>query len=77
MAFRLKSRSKEQLIDDTSNPSFQVAHINKLEHDQPFAERSRANVYQMVIERIVKYDSRSSPGHYGNSLTRASEIKAT
>ena len=32
------------------------AYQQTWKRDQPFAERSRANVYQLVVERIVKYD---------------------
>jgi len=71
----LEEQSKEQLID-VLRSNLSSGAFNKLEHDQPFAERSRANVYQLVIERIVKYDIKAS-WQLWDSLTRASEIKAT
>ena len=71
----LEEQSKEQLID-VLRSNLSSGAFNKLEHDQPFAERSRANVYQLVIERIVKYDIKAS-WQLWDSLTRTREIKAT
>src|SRR5688572_18696453 len=70
----LEEQSKEQLIE-VLRSNLSSGAFNKLEHDQPFAERSRANVYQLVIERIVKYDIKES-WQLWDSLTRSSEIKA-
>jgi phosphate transport system permease protein len=71
----LEEQSKEQLIGVLQSKLSSGA-FNKLDSDQPFAERSRANVYQLVLERIVKYDIKAS-WQLWDSLTRASEIKAT
>jgi phosphate transport system permease protein len=71
----LEKQSKEQLISVLQSHISSGA-FNKLERDQPFAERSRANVYQLVIERIVKHDIKAS-WQLWDSLTRANEIKAT
>jgi phosphate transport system permease protein len=71
----LEEQSKEQLIGVLQSKLSRGA-FNKLDSDQPFTERSRANVYQVVIERIVKYDIKAS-WQLWDSLTRASEIKAT
>lgn len=71
----LEQQSKEQLIGVLQS-NISSGAFNKLEKDQSFAERSRANVYQLVIERIVKYDIKAS-WQLWDSLTRASEIKAT
>ena len=71
----LEEQSKEQLIG-VLRSNLSSGAFNKLERDQPFAERSRANVYQLVIERIVKYDIKES-WQLWDSLTRSREIKAT
>jgi phosphate transport system permease protein len=73
--FPLEEQSKEQLIG-VLRSNLSSGAFNKLEKDQPFAERSRANVYQLVIERIVKYDIKES-WQLWDSLTRSREIKAT
>jgi phosphate transport system permease protein len=71
----LEEQSKEQLIGVLQS-NISSGAFNKLEKDQSFAERSRANVYQLVIERIVKYDIKAS-WQLWDSLTRSNEIKAT
>lgn len=71
----LEEQSKEQLIGVLQSRISSGAFA-KLERDQAFAGRSRANVYQLVIERIVKYDIKAS-WQLWDSLTRANEIKAT
>jgi phosphate transport system permease protein len=71
----LEEQSKEQLIG-VLRSNLSSGAFNKLERDQPFAERSRANVYQLVLERIVKYDIKAS-WQLWDSLTRSREIKAT
>jgi phosphate transport system permease protein len=71
----LEEQSKEQLMG-VLQANVSSGAFKKLETDQPFAERSRANVYQLVIERIVKYDIKAS-WQLWDSLTRANEIKAT
>ncbi|MCI0551201.1 MAG: phosphate ABC transporter permease PstA [Anaerolineae bacterium] len=69
----LQDQSKEQLIELLKSKLSSGAY-NKLEKDQPFAERSRSNVYQLVLERIVKYEVKQAWSLW-ESLTRASEIK--
>lgn len=69
----LEEQNKEQLIELLKSKLSSGA-FNKLEKDQPFAERSRSNVYQLVLERIVKYEVKQSWSLW-ESLTRASEIK--
>jgi phosphate transport system permease protein len=71
----LEEQSKEQLIGVLQSKLSRGA-FNKLDNDQPFAKRPRANIYQLVLERIVKYDIKASWQLWG-SLTRAGEIKAT
>ena len=69
----LEDQSKEQLTALLKSELSSGAY-NKLEKDQPFAERSRSNVYQLVLERIVKYEVDQSWSLW-ESLTRANEIK--
>jgi phosphate transport system permease protein len=71
----LEEQSKEQLIALLKTELSSGAY-NKLENEQPFAGRSRANVYQLVLERIVKYDVAQTWSLF-ESLTQADEIKAT
>src|SRR5215208_4793792 len=71
----LEQQSKEQLITVLQS-NLSSGAFNKLDRDQAFAKRSRANVYQLVLERIVKYDIKKS-WQLWDSLSQASEIKAT
>jgi phosphate transport system permease protein len=70
----VESQSKEQLItllkSELSSGAF-----NKLEKDQPFAQRSRENVYQIVVERIIKYDVKRIWPLWA-SLTQEPQIRA-
>jgi len=69
----LEDQNKEQLITILKSKISDGAY-NKLEKDQPFAQRSKANVYQIVVERIVRYEVKQSWSLW-ESLTRANEIK--
>jgi len=69
----LEDQSKEQLIELLKSELSNGAY-NKLDKDKPFAERSRSNVYQLVLERIVKYEVKQTWSLW-ESLTRSSEIK--
>ena len=69
----LEDQSKDQLITLLRSKISDGAY-NKLEKDQAFAKRSKANVYQIVVERIVKYEVDQSWSLW-ESLTRANEIK--
>jgi phosphate transport system permease protein len=69
----LEDQNKDQLITLLKSKISNGAY-NKLEKDQPFAKRSRANVYQIVVERIVRYEMKQSWSLW-ESLTRANEIK--
>jgi len=71
----LENQSKEQLIG-VLQANLSSGAFRKLESDQSFTKRSRANVYQLVVERIVKYDIKAS-WQLWDSLTRANEIKVT
>jgi len=69
----LEDQNKDQLITLLKSKISNGAY-NKLEKDQPFAKRSQANVYQIVVERIVRYEMKKSWSLW-ESLTRANEIK--
>ena len=69
----LEDQDKEQLIAILRSKISNGAY-NKLEKDQPFAQRSKANIYQIVVERIVRYEVKQSWSLW-ESLTRANEIK--
>ncbi|MCC6455135.1 MAG: phosphate ABC transporter permease PstA [Caldilineaceae bacterium] len=49
--------------------------MRRLEHDQPFAERSQANVYELVVERVVEAKIAKS-WSLSDSLLRRSEIES-
>jgi phosphate transport system permease protein len=70
----VEEQSKEQLVtllkSELSSGAF-----NKLEKDQPFSERSRENVYQIVVERIIKYDVKRV-WNLWPSLTQQDQIRA-
>ncbi len=70
----LEEQSKEQLVvllkSELSSGAF-----NKLDKDKPFTDRSRADVYQVVIERIVKYKV-VEVWNLWPSLTQGAEIRA-
>ena len=72
---QLEEQSKEQLLEvlqaNISNGAF-----NKLERDRPFAERSRADVYDLIFDRVVKYDVEET-WLLWDSLTNRTEIKAS
>ncbi len=71
----VETQSKEQLIK-TLKSKISSGAFNKLEKDQPFAERSRENVYQIIVERIIKYDVKKIWPLW-ESLTEQSQIQAT
>ncbi len=51
----LEELSKEQLIAILEN-NISKGVMRRLERDQPFAERSRENVYNLVLERVVEME---------------------
>ncbi|HSM70705.1 MAG TPA: phosphate ABC transporter permease PstA [Anaerolineales bacterium] len=72
---RLEEQSKEQLIGvlqaNISNGAF-----NKLERTKPFAERGRDEVYDLVIERVVKFKV-DETWLLWDSLKKGEEIRAS
>ena len=69
----LEQQSKEQLVA-TLQANISKGAYNKLENEQPFAERSRENVYQLIVERIVRYKV-DEGWTLWESLTQANEIR--
>jgi phosphate transport system permease protein len=69
----LENQSKEQLIS-VLKANISSGAYNKLEKDQPFAERSAAEIRQLILERIVRYDVKESWSLW-ESLTHANAIK--
>ena len=71
----LEEQSKEQLLGvlqaNISNGAF-----NKLERTKPFAERSRKEVYDLIIERVVKFDVEET-WLLWDSLTNSAEIEVS
>ncbi|MBN1452614.1 MAG: phosphate ABC transporter permease PstA [Anaerolineales bacterium] len=70
----LEEQSKEQLLGVIQANLSQGAY-NKLDREKPFAERSQGEVYDLVIERVVKFDVEET-WFLWDSLTKSAEIKA-
>lgn len=68
-------QSKEQLVALLQSTLSSGAY-NKLEKEKPFADRSREEVYQLVLERIVRPQV-VGVWNLWPSLTQAEEIRAT
>jgi phosphate transport system permease protein len=71
----LEEQSKEQLVALLQS-KISTGAFNKLDKDEAFEQRSRANVLQIVNERIVKYEV-VQVWDLWSSLTKSAEIKAT
>ena len=71
----LEEETKEQLLGVIKANLSQGAY-NKLDRDKPFAERSRQEVYDLVIERVVKFDVEET-WQLWDSLTNSAKIKAS
>jgi phosphate transport system permease protein len=72
---QLEEQSKEQLIS-VLQANISNGAINKLERIKPFAERSRRDVYDLVIERVVKFKVEKT-WLLWDSLTKGKEIRAS
>ena len=68
----LEAQTKEQLMVVLAENISSGAY-NKLDRDKSFTKRSRTEVYDLVIERIVKYDVADS-WLLWDSLTKRNEI---
>jgi phosphate transport system permease protein len=71
----IQDQSKEQLVARLQSTLSRGAY-NKLENDKPFAERSHEEVYQLVVERIIRPQV-VEVWNLWPSLTQADEIRAT
>lgn len=71
----IEEQSKEQLVALIQSKLSSGAY-NKLEKDKPFAERSREEVYQLVVERIIRPQV-VEVWDLWTSLTQADQIRAT
>jgi phosphate transport system permease protein len=71
----LEDQSKEQLVD-LLQATLSSGAFNKLNNDEPFDSRSREEVHQLVVERIVRPDV-VQVWKLWPSLTQADEIRAT
>ena len=68
----LQDQSREQLIS-VLKANISSGAYNKLEKDQPFVERSAADLRQLILERVVRYDVKQSWSLW-ESLTRSHQI---
>lgn len=71
----IEEQSKEQLVALIQSKLSSGAY-NKLEKDKPFAERSGEEVYQLVVERIIRPQV-VEVWDLWTSLTQADQIRAT
>ena len=71
----IEEQSKEQLIALLQSKLSSGAY-KKLDNEKPFADRSRAEIYQLVLERVVRLEVKDNWTLW-QSLTQAKEIKAT
>ncbi|HSJ88285.1 MAG TPA: phosphate ABC transporter permease PstA, partial [Anaerolineales bacterium] len=71
----IEKQSKEQLIALLQSKLSGGAY-NKLDKEKPFAQRNRSEVYQLVLERVVRVEVVDS-WNLWESLTQADQIKAT
>ena len=71
----LTEQSHEQLVALLQSTLSSGAY-NKLENEKPFASRSRENVYQLVLERIIRPEI-VGVWNLWSSITQAEEIRAT
>ncbi len=71
----LEAQSKDQLVS-LLQTELSSGAFNKLENEKPFAERTREEVFQLVVERIVRPDI-VEVWDLWISLTQEDEIRAT
>ena len=71
----IQDQSKEQLVALLQSTLSSGAY-NKLENEKPFAERTREEIYQLVVERIVRPEV-VELWNLWPSLTQTDEIRAT
>ncbi|MFT3890826.1 MAG: phosphate ABC transporter permease PstA [Anaerolineales bacterium] len=71
----IEQQSKEQLVALLQSKLSKGAY-NKLDAEEPFAKRSRSEIYQLVLERVVRLEVKDNWTLW-ESLTQANQIKAT
>ncbi len=71
----IEQQNKEQLIALLQSKLSKGAY-NKLDNEKPFTERSRSEVYQLVLERVVRIEVKDN-WNLWESLTQADQIKAS
>ena len=71
----IQDQNKEQLVVRLQSTLSSGAY-NKLENEKPFADRTREEVYQLVVERIIRPEI-VGVWNLWPSLTQANEIRAT
>ena len=71
----LTEQSQEQLVALLQSTLSRGAY-NKLENEKPFVSRSREEVYQLVLERIIRPEI-VGVWNLWTSITQADEIRAT
>lgn len=69
----LEEQTKDQLMA-LLQAELSSGAYNKLNNEKPFEERSRAEVYAVVIERLVKYEVEETWPLF-ESITKSGEIK--
>jgi phosphate transport system permease protein len=72
---QLEEQSKEQLIG-VLQANISKGAFNKLERTKPFAERSRGEIYDLIFDRVVKFDVEET-WLLWDSLTNRAEIRAS
>ena len=70
----LEQQTKEQLAD-LLRSKLSAGAFNKLQKERPFEQRGRADMYALVLERVVQYEVINS-WNLWESLTRAKELRA-
>ncbi|MBI4732883.1 MAG: phosphate ABC transporter permease PstA [Chloroflexi bacterium] len=70
----LEEQTKDQLVS-LLETELSSGAFNKLNNEKSFEERSRAEVYALVIERLVKYEVEETWPLF-ESITNSGEIKA-
>ena len=71
----VQEQNKEQLVGLLQSKISSGA-FRTLEKEKPFADRTREEVYQLIIDRVIRPDI-VSVWNLWSSLTRADEIRAT
>jgi len=71
----LEEQTKDQLLGILQTSQSEGAY-NKINREKPFAEQSREDVYDLVIDRVVKFEIEET-WLLWESLTKSDQIKAS